>query len=436
MQAEPFGRPHAAGDVVAVLEKVGSRLYAGALDAATGRRLWRQEASPGVVSPSEDVDLTVTTDRSGRFRVLYLRPVGDGARTRVVAADARTGADVAVTDPLYVVGRPSRCEVGPGVCFSAARLDPNEAPLDLQPLRMRLPDGRLDPDSNGIRPATEPVGPHQLYRWIGSDGEYVTAPGDGPTPWVMSVRDLFGPGASFQTGGYVTYSPRLNLFVASVSRSQESTTVDLSAFSTVAFDAATGRRRWIDQGSIWQCNGSAHLSESFPEPIGSGDPGFPIRCRLHGTVTSTSSPAPGTVVGTADVEGVDPTTGRRTWSVSLASQVVRAGPTVYQRVLDGRHLAFETPAGLTVVDLRTGQHRPGTQSDRMACLSMPTLQPPKATSDQGDAPDRFALSVVHFCDGAGALTDRPPAMAVLRYVGASAGGVVVVARPDSWEAYR
>lgn len=437
---EPFGPPHAAGDVVVGLEKSGDRLFTVALDARTGTRLWRKEASPGDAPPGWPVDLSVVADAAGKPRVVYLRPEGDDLMARVVVAEARTGQDLGVSVPLDVASRPQACEHGPDVCFAAQRI----AFGGLSERRLRLSDFTLVDEQNGFSDAL-PIGPHGLHHVRTSAGEYLTAPSSTGGSWVQSIDSVFGRGRSLDRGVRFSYYPDRNLFVGTIGGTQTDTpgppptaTVDLTTYGTAALDAATGKPRWTDRGSMWQCFGAAFLSTHFPEPSGAGDPGWPVRCRTVGTLTVAEGQEPRFSGFGQTVEGVDLATGRTTWSVPLGKPRAAADPPQTRFVVqDRRHLGFVVPDGLVLVDLADGRTRRASPADRLGCLTDPVIQYawPVAPEDW-QTRDRVGEPVMRFCNGSGDEIDQPPPIGVLRYLGATAAGVTVVAHLDGWAAYR
>lgn len=446
---DPFSGLRAAGGYGVGLEKDGRKLQLVGLDPASGKRLWKQEASPGSVPPGIAVGIAVVVDGKGRELVAYQRPVRTrDLTTRVVAADPATGKDVATSIPLLVASRPAPCADGKDVCFSAFK----SSARALVTRRLRLSDGKLLTEDDGSPPGTEPIGDHGLVRFFSSSGtERLGRVADGKLVWSRTPEEMFGRNFTSTRGWIFSYYPDLHAFIGSIGgpaklkpgSQVEIRSAELQDGATASFDERTGKRLWRDQGSSWHCGGGLyHPSRPAADrtDAGDSDPGLPVRCRMKGHAVPTKDLDALTITGLdVVVEGLDPRTGKTTWTLPLGEVPDMDSTSLPSSdYLDQSHASVPAESGTLILDLTSGEHRPAGTDDLLACTFGSEIDyvTPWVVGKVKFA-KRFGGGLFETCNGDGDTVDEPPPTALLdRFAARGTGDLAMLAVDGGWAGYR
>lgn len=438
----PFTELRSAGGYPVGLEESKRRLFLVGLDPATGKRRWKQEASPGSVPPGIGLFVTVVKDAAGRELVVYLRPVrSSDLSTRVVVADPATGKDVAVTKPLMVISPPDRCADGKDVCVSA--YTPRSPAVTR---RLRLSDGSLVTEDDGAPDGAEPLTDHGLIRFYTAGGvERIGVLADRQLLWSRRMTDLFGAGYTSNRGWNFSYYPEQDVFVGSVGGPAKIragggiSSADLADNTTVGFAARTGKRLWRDRGTSWQCWGGLVQATRTGRSL-DPDPGMPLRCRTAGRAVAKKDRSGFSITGLkVTLERLDPATGKSSWRLPLGAVPGMDGfalPT--SSYIDATHTSVPAEKGTVVVDLGTGALRPAVAGDRLNCpleRQMEYRTPFRLAT--GPYYTRYGSGLFRLCDGAGKPVQGPPPPAVLdHFAAAGRDGVLMLAVKGGWVGYR
>ena len=324
------------------------------LDAHTGKVLWRSPASPSYVASGIVMRLAVAVDRS---LVVWMRPGLSyrGGFVTVTAADARTGR-IAWTfgnGRLIVNSGPERCREGRRICL-IGRHGPGA-----QDLAVEL-DARTGKELSSRPYRTS------SFREVGdglreSGNSLVAVDAAGRTLWARPYREVYGgedvtpdsAWAIYKVGGrYIGSLGYRAAILDHAPRTGERMTYDLRDIgATAAFDARTGRTVWLRRRASLSCGGFEF------------SPSHPVVCTYRGKSTFRSGvDQKRTFIGLdISVEGVDPATGRTTWSWHAGAapglmggeEVVRIGQTTY---------AVPSSKGTVLLDLARGVSQAPTPS--------------------------------------------------------------------------
>jgi hypothetical protein len=344
----------------------GQEIWITALDPVTGEVLWQDEASPAKVSRGIPIGVAEVNGH-----VTYFRDVGGTGNllARLVIADARTGNETAVSEPRYFGSPALPCGDG-GTAACSRALDP----ATQQVVDLRIGDRpRMAPSATTAGTAVP-----ETARAISSGGlidlgirapERIGRVEQGRLRWSRPITDLFGPGATTDTGWSLRYLAAADEYVGSVGRTAwRSGTITLEQTSTAAFSASDGTPLWRDAGSQNGC--LAHLVVAPPavtpddqdSPTGSVQP---LRCRYTGTLVEKTKQGSGITV---TLERFDIRTGKALWSAPLGAAPALAGTTDADvPLVDDTHAFVDTGTHRLVVDLMTGATTPATATTRVWC---------------------------------------------------------------------
>lgn len=433
------GQPIAVGGVAVVYVSDDEDLSLVGVDAATGRQLWSQPASPGAVVTGIQVEPTSVRGPGDARLVPYFRPTGDGdLSAHLVVADPVTGEDRASTGPLYISEPPQPCDDGTDVCVRTF-----EGRSDSR-IRLDLETGETD---------TEPEPPSDSQRAIGSGGltdlrvdgvEYLARVDGAEVLWQTPVAEAFGRGWSTNGGWSWVHYREEGLFVGSIGQYPEGgldpdvevMEMDLAVDMIVALDAATGAVVWSEQGAGVGC--SFYLA--LPVALAGGDDvaPAPIRCRSTGTASVSMEDDPTFENVDVTLEGFDVATGETTWSVragNLPELVFEGGVSA---VVDEGSVAFPIDGVPHAVDLRDGSTRPAPDNLTLGCASelVRFEYPEPYPFEHGDVTERSGGTLVFVCDRDLAPVDRPLPADVVAAVGTAVGdGWYVIATEDGLSGY-
>jgi len=233
----------------------------------------------------------------------------------------------------------------------------------------------------------------------------------GSVAWTRPLSSIFGPGYSSNYGWAIFSADGIDY--GSVSAVPQGSSNNLGRSKTVGFSSATGQVIWSLPGEF-ECGGEL-LSMSTA----------PVVCRFSGTI---HQPSPGTLPSlagvTLDMEGIDPTTGKITWTrlIHEVKQVTFATGTPFAA---GTRIVMATPGGPAVtLDLRTGAETPVHAGTVFWCAHTVTSYPTRTAQGgrRSGAPDYRG------CTESGApIPTRPSAFP--RTVGVTVGQDVIWLSP-------
>ncbi len=283
--------PQLVGGRLVLLVHRGGRLVLTGLDPLTGRTAWARRASDAAITRGVAFGPVAVGSR-----VVYLREQGDG-EPHAVLADARTGADVWVSDAYGAYnGVPSPCPRDPAhLCGNG-----NDEGRGVR-FRLRLSDGRSS--------APERAGGRELGADLvdpgARDPELVVRQAVRGELWQREASDLFGADVTSDHGWYFAEIGDLvvgHLGLGPIDPEDR----PLSSVVLAGIEAQSGRTAWTVPGEPFRCWGG--LDEVVSRDL-------VFRCSYRGRVSGPLG-RPAALSGDADVTitGFDPRTGTPTWS--------------------------------------------------------------------------------------------------------------------------
>ncbi len=276
----PLGQPVVAAGVPVGLVTEGRKLFLIGIDPATGRQLWKQEASPSAVTPGIPVSVDVIGDR-----VVYFRPDAAGELyARLVVADPKTGNDLVASGPQLFVSRPTACSRRPDdrdVC-TVATASRSQTPRSH---RLKVDTGQYVAEDTTVAAYTRSIGDGGLVDLGPRGPEYLAMIRDGNVAWRTPVTQAFPSGFSTDHGWNWRYRSEEHAFIGSIygpttQLPDGSRRRDLASGAAMAALSETdGSVLWRDNGSSIDCDGTVSVS-------------VPVRCRYRGSATyRTDRPA-------------------------------------------------------------------------------------------------------------------------------------------------
>lgn len=433
-----IGQPVSVDGVAVVHTAAEDALAIVAVNVATGEQLWSRPASPGFVVPGISIQPTVVEDEEGTEYVAYLRPERETSlNARLVVADPRTGEDIAATELTSFSSPPSSCDDGVDVCLD---LDETAA-FDGGPYRLRLSDGDFsrEPTAGGYVRPVGPLGLSDLREYdvaSRSYHQYLARIDNGEELWRIHVEDAFGPGSSTDGGWGWTHTEDAGLLIGWIGRAHEGLftdpqDIDLSAYSTVALDVATGGVVWREPGTGPLCRSALTL------PGGDKHDDYAVRCRYQGEMTVATNQDPAFRGLDVVLEGYDSRTGRTSWQLPMGAAEGLAWDGGVGDVTGPVELVMPTPDGPVAIDLRTGDQRFPAADEVIACLT------PVVSFEYDDAyfilqepiTERHGGTLIQWCRPDRTPTDRPPPATLLAATAVQIGAHYVVATPTGLAGY-
>lgn len=350
-RVNPVSTPEVIGGTLVLYTLQQESLEITGVDPATGRVRWSHPATP-----SQSVGGVTLTVHEVDGAVVHLAPVaGDfhgEAPARIMLRDPRSGEALRTSrDPLSHGRLPSACDSDPDRVCAQVRVDGEWTELGL------TRDGLLLEVPESAATGWAEIGPLGLSR-TGREGTELARVVDGVVLWEASTEDLFAPDHSTNSGWQIQAFAEDSLLVGSVGTRLRApsyrTEWDLPAYRTVGIDAATGERTWL-----------AEHTSAFCDTDVTGQPTDPLlACVWHsGTRVTVQGDSTFSDLD-VDLVRLDPVTGDARWTVELDEPVWEDGqvPPVL-RPMDGRHLSVDTVGGPVVIDVETGESRPGRPGD-------------------------------------------------------------------------
>ena len=363
---------------------------------------------------------------------------GIGLFARLVVADPRTGADVAVTAGLLFGSLPSACTGGTDVC-TTSRSTPDGA---YQTHRLVVATGEYRAEKTGLPPYARAISSDGLVDLGSRDPETIALVRDGAVRWRTPLSEAF-PRKGFSTDNGWTWMryEKSKIYVGSVFGGSLSPgrkypvvrdlTATATATATAALDESTGDVLWRDAGSKAFCSG---LYITAPD----GETWLPVRCRSRGTLTWQENGD--TSVANLDVvvEGFDPKTGKTTWSAPVGASEGLVGGKSAPTSAGGTDVLLRTGAGPILLDVATGRQRPPAAGEVFWCGSTRDFRYRTAYRWQdGRTADRWSGgTVAATCDGSGRPATGTPSGPATAAAGADLGPYAVVATATGFTGYR
>ena len=416
----PIGQPALAGGVAVTLVKAGKRsLDVVGVDVGTGKLLWRHPAYPGDAPTGMSIRPAVGTAHNGKqYVVVQSRPrPGLDSWAPLQALDPTTGKVVHTTPSSEHLTSPlGSCSNGKDICA--------ESPLG---------DLRFDLDrwSVSFDMTSTPRGARflaeGLYSTADRPGERLGAVDGSRRLWERGVGSLLPPGFGSDAGWNVSrgsgvYVGNLGYtFPAHLVRRYESgepVTTDIATPRVmISIEAKSGRVWWTKPGADRRC-----LPDGFD--------GVDVRCTYRGRAVYRKGVDGSRLVGAhLGIEGLEPTTGEPTWSVTLTASGARQMWKEELPHVGDDHLVVETAEGLRLLDLRSGELTELASDDVLLCRE-------DATFTYGIY-QRNGGELIYACTPTGKESSTAPGAAAIERAALKApGGVYLTATNEGLVAYR
>lgn len=429
----PIGHPANIGGVAIAYVSEAPKVYVVGIDPQTGEELWRQEASPGEVTPG-----VALLPRDVDDKVIYLRPEpGRPEFTRIVVADPRTGADIVASEPVIVSDPPDECDDETDVCTVTRATKSGRG----TPHRLRISDGAFVEEAatpGAIPPAARLVG-DGLYD-LGTRSpqpEELAYVRDGVVRWRIRVRDVFPRGYSTDNGWIFSTEESDDVILGTLypplPRSADprfSVRLDGRAV-LAALSKLDGSVVWRDPGGDFYCNSRLWIDDPPSDLV-------PVRCRFTGVRTYDERTDELTFSDLhVTLEGFSAETGEALWTLDLGPAESLAGGDI--RPVRAGETAFLVRFGTEPlgVDRATGETFVPAPDATFWCESSTSYEygVPFQTRDRAIY-ERQGGRVAHICDVRGEPAEATPLWDVTRYVGAEFDGIAVLATESGFAGYR
>ena len=394
---DPVSAIKAVDGVAVVYGTIKDGLAIYGLDPATGTQLWTQRAG----LPVADSDAIWVSDIKGT--VAYFRPTGTDRLARLVLADPKTGADLAVSEPRYFSGGPVLCrdDDAAWVCLTSyvqaagGHWDSREFRVNRKTGETRPADPTPTVDGEF---AVALAGLNYSYPH-GDDRLYLGRRFHRRLQWTKPATQVWGP--RMVTPKYfwmwAPHGTAVTVITANSAGVKKAAGAQLNLAEdvvTAAVSLADGKVRWVEPGTSFGCGGAAHLGFDYATadagvaaasagPSAGNDQRDGYRCRYTGTAVRDQAALAGSEFSTKNLrvalERFDPVTGHARWSSDLGDARALASDTSHGgrlSLLDDTHLFVPNSAGGLVVDLDRGQTRPPTADDTFWCSDDRTFVSP------------------------------------------------------------
>jgi hypothetical protein len=430
---KPIGQPIAAGDVAVVYEIRGKRLWLTALDAVTGDVRWSREATPSWTTPGVSLEPEAVGPENRPLVAMLERNDGGELLADLVVLDPESGETVQKISAQRFRSTPSACPDSENVCVSVADADTGKT----VPKQLDLSSGAF---------TTVPVPSGWSPRSIGSHGlvdnglrapqqEAIALLRDGNVEWRHTVSALFGPGATTDNGWSFHYSPTADVYVGSVGvpyrGSFTDRDTDLERYWTVGLDGSTGKVLWTDKGSSAFCSPFSDTDE---------DSEIFVRCRQSGRqqlrLTDNGDVSATHTKLRSTVEGLDPRTGKTTWSVDMGSSDMLYGSDVKLPMASPTAIALKTADGTQVVDFASGDLETAVASQVFVCTNDESFKYAEAVYLNGNPLyEHSGGQIASLCDMTGAASGGDFTDDLADVTGASFDDTIVLATGNGLVAY-
>ncbi len=412
------GSPVTAGRNVLVIDVTSShQLELSAVDGSDGSIAWRRPFSASAITPGVAFEPVVLGHTA-----LVLSPTGGASDMSVVVrgVDVATGRLLwSLAEPLVVSDAPTVCSGGNDFCLATFISDTTTALVIVAPASGHVVSAIQGPNR---AMATSPTGDGQhgdLWQTNDVTPTLMEVSTSGSALWTRTVSALFG-GSQFNPDDGWVFLQRGLLIVGSVGIAPTGHTLPLSGFRTVGIVTTDGTVKWNVPGFYLCGGGLAFLTAD-------------VACKYTGTAQVTSSSASMSGVGLT-LEGLDPATGKTTWSTPvLGAQALSLGTNV--AFVDGTHLVVRlTSSRRVVLDVTDGSSRPVGAGNVFWCEEEPTyrITSPPGTSAGGH---RVSAPVFRTCSAAGTSVSALPSSTPAS-VGVDEGALFVWPTPHGLRATR
>lgn len=436
-ELEAIGQPVDAGPALLVLAKTrngGVELVS--LDRKTGRSNFRMPFHPGGSPTGVTMQPRATETEAGRHLAVLRRYDLDAAGPALVAVDVRTGKVVSSTP--FAIDDYEACSDGHDVCWSGydsrsgGIVDSPFGPMrDIipgsAPRRWDLESGRVTEQT--LQEGAVRVGEPDLYaRGEGRMATIARLPGTRKTGWSQSVSLAVDYGVASKHGWSFAHDEESNVYVGSmgkptprklVRRYQQGERVSMtyaSRYSTSGIDGRTGEQLWRRKGADPWCSLVRSYAATNARTL----------CVVEGSRVDEKGEETTQQDLVVELQGVEPRSGRTTWSYTLTDQDAERVYVDHRAPLAPYGVVLPSDDGPVALDQRTGALEQVADDTVLLCSAGPDQVMAYGT-------ERAAGTLYETCDPEGRPTDGE-----LSAFGASTvgdGDVRYVAMPGRVVAY-
>lgn len=340
---QPLSGPVLVDGVLVLYTRDGDALAITAVEPESGEVVWSHPATPSRALAGVGIRVALVGDD----RVVHLEPLEESADglvdSRVVVREAATGEVLVRSGDSSHYRLPSGCDVPGGEICVYRRTGDVRFPAQVLNDDGSLGDIEQSAEAFGY---SDPLGPLGLHRMTGQDIGRVE---DGDLMWSTRTDEVFGPGASTNTGWIFRAVEDDSLLVGSVGPVDDPRTgheIDLRDYTAAAMDAQTGERRWLAEATSLFCDADLGLED---DPL--------LACRYAAGVLRMDDGEWNYADVQVSLVRLDPESGEALWELALPSVQDEGRPEVSP--LDEGHVIV---AGLTV-DVEDGDARPSTSAE-------------------------------------------------------------------------
>jgi outer membrane protein assembly factor BamB len=417
LEAPVVGEPAAIGGVVvAVTTAPDDGLALVAADAASGKKLWTSEYSPGSGPTGIALSPDVMTSEDGKPYVARIRALSSyyPGWSVVEVLDAKTGDKVLASEQIYPVSRPDTCLDGTDVCVRA--YDEGGEDAELKTFRLDLEKRSTGVDDDGLPEGARELGSGGLFSTEDRPGEELGVVRDGKVVWQTPVDEIFGKGYISDAGWSFHHDPETDILSGQVFQDYideakaaeekgEDFAYDLGKDRLVGLDGKTGRVLWTRDGATNAC-------ADITDGVAYDDTKGPVRCVSTGTRAFVDDELVYTDLVTT-VEGYDARSGKTQWSKKLTAESAQALLQGEGVVLgDGSTMVIATKKGRELVSTKDGSSVPLKASARFLCAT--ETEKVKYAMPGRKAADYYGEGPVTLCDHDGKAVDGDMTVSALR----------------------
>ena len=419
---KPLTTPQLAGGRLVLYAVGGGGIQVVGLDQKTGKTVWRDNATPGDITPGVEPGLAVAGST-----VAFLSPADNSTgSSQLVGVDAATGRRLWHTPTGQFTDWPEPCPDAPtDICTSGSFGDAQQTLA----LRFRASDGAQVGALLIAQSAYGRMLGPDLYDPGVRDPEALVAVSGDSVAWTRPLASVFSsPGDSTNYGWNFDRVPAAGVFVGyvggpPVSSTATSETISVARGMTAGFRISDGSVAWQDPGTIYACSvlpcpGQGMSASPRPPTMG-------LRLRVTGTATYSLSETPKlSAGGDVVIEGFNLATGKTMWSYDAGGDgalLEDLPPVIGNEVVALPVSSHEAVA----LNLTTGKHKLISPETPGWCGSGTTYTTKIGYSDGhgGTSYERPASSGYQPCDTLGTTISEPATLP--SFVGITVDGLTV-----------